>query len=70
MTTTQLRMMRQLEGRRVSLALRDGSRIDDSDLVSVPATKSGTVWLFTIGEDRFVPAGEVLEVWEAPAQPA
>ena len=67
MITTQLRRMRLLEGRRVCVALRDGSRVDDADLVSAPSTVTGTVWLFINGDDRFVPAADLVEVWEAPA---
>ena len=49
------------------MALRDGSRVDDADLVSAPSTVTGTVWLFINGDDRFVPAADLVEVWEAPA---
>ncbi len=52
----------RLEGRTVSLALADGSRLDDVSLVSAG---SGTVWVFANGEDRFIPVGQVIDVWEA-----
>ncbi len=62
MTANQRRQMRELEGRSVHLALADGSRIDDAMLVSA-GTK--TVWVYTNGDDRFVPAADVVDVWEA-----
>ncbi len=63
MTAEQKRGLRRLEGHKVHLALVDGSRIDDADLVSARGT---TLWLFATGEDVFVRADEVIEVWETP----
>ena len=63
MTADQKRGLRGLEGHRVHLALVDGSRIDDADLVSARGT---TLWLFTTGEDVFVRADDVVEIWETP----
>jgi hypothetical protein len=62
MTTEQKRGLRQLEGHKVGLALVDGSRIDDADLVSARGT---SLWLFSNGEDAFVRADQVVDVWEA-----
>ena len=62
MTAQQKRDLRRLEGHRVYLALADGSRIDDADLVSARRT---TLWLFTNGEDSFLPVDQVVDVWEA-----
>lgn len=62
MTREQRRGLRQLEGHKVGLALTDGSRIDDADLVSARGT---SLWLFSNGEDAFVRADHVVEVWEA-----
>jgi len=56
-----------LEGRQVSLALRDGTRIDDCQLVSAGRTSTETLWLFTNGADVFVSFADVLDVWEAVA---
>jgi len=56
----------ELEGRQVSVALDDGSRIDDCQLVSGGRHGVETVWLFTNGADRFVPVHHVVDVWEAP----
>jgi hypothetical protein len=55
-----------LEGRQVSVALHDGTRIDDSNLVSSGRRRARTLWLFANGEDVFVPLDEVVEVWETP----
>jgi hypothetical protein len=64
MSHQQRRMLRSLEGRPVSLALADGSRIDGAVLVS---GGTRTAWIFSNGADRFVPLAEVIDVWEAPA---
>ena len=58
-------LLRQWEGRQVSVALTDGSRIDDCQLVSAGRTAAGTLWLFTNGSDLFVSVDEVTAVWEA-----
>lgn len=55
-----------LEGCQVSVALDDGSRIDDCQLVSGGRHGVDTLWLFTNGTDRFVPLRRVVDVWEAP----
>jgi len=57
--------LRQWEGRQVSVALADGSRVDDCQLVSAGRNGAGTLWLFTNGADRFVALTEVTAVWEA-----
>ncbi|MGH8992400.1 MAG: hypothetical protein ACRDZ7_12895 [Acidimicrobiia bacterium] len=56
-----------LEGQQVSVALRDGARIDDCQLVSAGRAATSTLWLFSNGTDVFVPVGDVLDVWEAHA---
>jgi hypothetical protein len=53
-----------LEGRRVSLALVDGSRIDGCELVSA-GHGAATLWLFVNGDDVFVPVEEITDAWEA-----
>ena len=63
MTTEQKRGLRRLEGHKVHLALADGSRIDDADLVSARGT---SLWLFSNGQDAFVPSDKVIDVWETP----
>lgn len=52
-----------LQGRRVTLALTDGTRIDDCQLVS--AGDTGMAWVFVNGADRFVPRADIRAVWEA-----
>jgi hypothetical protein len=53
-----------LEGRQVSVALRNGNRIDDCQLVSAPRARAETVWLFSNGDDVFVSLADVIDVWE------
>jgi hypothetical protein len=59
------RNINALEGRRVNVALRDGSRIDDCQLVSSGGTRLSSVWLFANDTDVFVALGDVAEIWEA-----
>jgi hypothetical protein len=61
------RTLRTLEGRQVSVALRDGTRIDDSNLVSGGRQRVGTLWLVADGEDVFVPLDDVVDVQESDA---
>jgi hypothetical protein len=62
MTSSSLHV---LEGRQVSVALRNGSRIDDCQLVCAPRARAETLWLFSNGTDLFVSVGDVVDVWEA-----
>jgi hypothetical protein len=64
MSPTALRTLRHLEGRHVALALMDGSRLDDCELVSAARRGSATLWLIDGDADRFVPVADVLDVWE------
>jgi hypothetical protein len=64
MEGNRLRQLRSLEGRHVNVALRDGSRIDDCQLVSVGRGSDGTLWLYA-GLDLFVPFRQVIDLWEA-----
>lgn len=57
-------LIRYLEGRRVSVALADGSRIDDCELVSVGHHGVQSLWLYVNGADTFVPLVDVTDVWE------
>jgi hypothetical protein len=54
----------ELEGRQVSLALDDGSRIDDCQLVSFGRHNGATVWLVADGADLFIPVKRVVDIWE------
>ena len=58
------RVVRALGGCQVSIALTDGSRIDDCQLISAGRPKARTLWLYDNGTDRFVPMGDVRDVWE------
>jgi len=64
MTATQLGGLRRLEGRRVSLALVGGRRIDDCELMSA-ASGCRSVWIFCNGDDEFVSTADVLDYWES-----
>jgi len=65
MTRERLGALTALEGRQVSVALRNGTRIDDSQLVSAGRHRARTLWLFTHAGDTFVAAEDVIDVWEA-----
>jgi hypothetical protein len=54
----------ELEGRQVNVALDDGSRIDDCQLVSLGRHNVATVWLVADGADVFIPVDRVVEIWE------
>ena len=56
--------LRMLEGRQVSLTLRDGSQIHDSELVSA-GRATRTLWLVTAGDDDvFVPVEDIVDIRE------
>lgn len=57
-------LTRGLEGYRVSIALADGSRIDDCKLVSAGRHGDDRLWLYSNGADTFVPLAEVADLWE------
>jgi hypothetical protein len=57
------RELRRLEGHQVCVALTNGSRIDDCDLVSVGRGQVGSLWVFTGGRDLFIPLADVVDVW-------
>jgi hypothetical protein len=62
---TRTSELRHLEGRQVSLALVNGSRIDDCSLVSAGRGRAATLWVFTNGHDAFIPVSDVVDIWEA-----
>lgn len=64
MTAARRRELRRLEGQSVHLALAGGSRLDDVALVSA---RSLTLWIYTNGEDVFVPFGDIVDFWPAQA---
>jgi hypothetical protein len=64
--------LRLIEGRDVTVSLRDGRRIDDCNLVSSGGARVGNLWLFSCGEDVFVALDDVIDVTEVrhPQAPA
>lgn len=64
MTEQDTLLLRSLEGCQVSLALTDGSRIDDCQLVSAGLPGNDSLWVFVNGVDWFVPRGDVIDAWE------
>jgi hypothetical protein len=65
-----VQLVRYLEGRQVSIALADGSRIDDCELVS-GGHGVEQLWLYTNGADVFLPLEHVTDLWEVvPTGPA
>lgn len=65
MMSARLRELAALEGRQVSVALRNGDRIDDAQLVSADRNHTANVWVFTNGADRFIAVEDVIDLWEA-----
>lgn len=62
MTRERRAELNKLEGRQVNVALVDGSRIDDCQLVLAGKAK---LWVFVNGQDSFVQVDAVTDVWEA-----
>jgi hypothetical protein len=60
--------LRALEGRRVGLALADGSRIDECQFVSAPRREHQRVWVCVNGTDLFLPPEDINDAWEAPVR--
>lgn len=58
-----------LEGRQVSVALRDGSRIDDSQLISAGRQGDESLWLFSNHADVFLSLQDVIDLWEVADGP-
>ena len=72
MSYQQMKRFRSLEGYQVSLALADGSRILDAQLISAGRPGLSSVWILIDGTDNFIPVMTVTEVWEIanPSQAA
>ena len=64
MTAEKRRELHRFEGSTVNLALADGSRLDDVNLVSA---RGMTLWIFDGGEDMFVPVATVIDAWPSGA---
>jgi predicted peptidase len=67
MTAEKRRELHRFEGSSISLALADGSRLDDVQLVSARGMK---LWIFSGGDDRFVPVSQVIDAWPSDAAAA
>jgi hypothetical protein len=52
----------------VSVALGDGTRYDDGELVSTGRNGVASVWLFINGVDVFVARKDIVDVWETPVR--
>lgn len=65
MTKGQALRIQSLEGHCVCVALRDGTRIDDCQLVSCGRQAVGSMWVYSNGFDRFVDLGDVIDLWES-----
>ena len=64
-TSRQMHRFAHLLGRQVSVALAGGQRLDGCLLVSAPASRTETVWVYTRGEDHFLPRDTVIDIWES-----
>ena len=63
--------LRDLEGREVSLALANGSRLDAVRLISAGWGRTPTIWVYAAGIDVFLPRPQVIDAWEStPARAA
>ena len=58
------RTYRQLQGRHVTVAMRDGTRLVDCELVSAGRRGRGTLWLLVGDDDRIVAVADVADVTE------
>ncbi|HEY8525255.1 MAG TPA: hypothetical protein VIL48_09840 [Acidimicrobiales bacterium] len=68
MTTRERRnRIRSLEGQSVCVALADGTRLDDCQLVSACRHGTRTLWLYANGADRFVALDMIVDIWESAA---
>jgi hypothetical protein len=56
--------LRELEGLVVGLALADGSRIDECRLVAAPRSNVTSVWVYSDGDDVFLPRESIRDAWE------
>lgn len=60
--------LQALEGRPVSLALVDGSRIHASQLISAGRQGLRTIWVVANGVDAFLPLIDIVDIWEPAAR--
>jgi hypothetical protein len=70
MTKDVVAKLVHLEGRHVSVAFTDGSRLDDCELVSTGHHGAQTLWLYANGADVFAAPENVIDIWEVrPPRP-
>jgi hypothetical protein len=67
MATKPMSLHRSMEGRQVTIALRDGTRIDDCNLVSTGRNRLDNLWLVIDDEDVIVARGDVVDMWPTDA---
>ena len=60
--------LRQLEGRQVSVTLKDGTRLSGCTLVSAGRSRTSSLWLVVGGLDTFVAVDDVAEIDAAHAE--
>jgi hypothetical protein len=65
LSTERRSRLRRLEGRKVSVALKDGTCLSGCTLVSACRSRTGTLWLVAGDVDTFVAVDDVDEVVEA-----
>jgi hypothetical protein len=65
MNSNRFTDLKRLEGCQVTLALRDGSRIESCHLVSAGGNRVGTLWLVSNDADTFVALDQVVAVQPA-----
>jgi hypothetical protein len=70
MSSIQRQQACGLQGQTVSVALADGSRIDEATLVSVGRWRTGMLWLYSNGADVFVPFADIVDLWRPATYPA
>jgi hypothetical protein len=58
-----------LIGRKVDLALDDGTRLDGCQLVSLPRSRHvRTAWIVHGGDDAFVAVDAITDIWEVSTE--
>jgi hypothetical protein len=58
--------VRRLEGRQVSIVLKDGTRLDGCTLVSAGRNRTTSLWLVADDLDAFLALDDVLDVVDVP----
>jgi hypothetical protein len=61
--------LRALEGERVDLTLRDGSQLEDCDLISIGRLWAKSIWVLREDADLVISVVDILSVRPASAPP-